>query len=357
MIVNLESIATRHQVMLERLKAGLTKNYFATAKEVNELISDLLIGIDTERLMNVPDSRFRKMLDDLESAQLGLLQKFIHDFFQNLGLLSIYEAKFEKATFDAVAKSKNRDLETKLPPLKKMFHEALRNPIKAVGKPLEAFTNEWTHRQIADTRKLLKAGWREGATVHSMVKQVQGATNQQLTKRQAEAFVRTAVQHVSSTARMATWEANDDVVEGYKWVSTLDSRTTAQCRSLDGMKFKMGRDDPIPPIHISCRSTTIADMADEFSWLDEGATRASKDGYVDGALSYYDWLLTQDEAFQNETIGALRARLLRDGGLSADEFSRLNLDRNFEPLTLREMQKLEPEVFKKAGIILNIKEG
>ena len=47
-------------------------------------------------------------------------------------------------------------------------------------------------------------------------------------------------------------------------------------------------------------------------------------------------------------IGPQRGKLLRDGGLSSEKFGELQLSKSFEPLTLDEMRKLEPEAFKEA---------
>ena len=157
------------------------------------------------------------------------------------------------------------------------------------------------------------------------------------------------MQHVASTARFQTWDANADLLTGYQWVSTLDSRTTQQCRSLDGQKFKLG-EGPRPPLHIGCRSTTVADLDDGLDFLDEGATRSSLTGPVDADLTYYQWLKRQPAAFQDSAIGPKRGKLLRAGGLSAERFSELQLDRNFQPLTLAEMRQLEPQAFARAGI-------
>jgi hypothetical protein len=94
----------------------------------------------------------------------------------------------------------------------------------------------------------------------------------------------------------------------------------------------------------------VAELDSRFDFLDEGATRSSATGYVDGDLSYYDWLKTQPTAFQDSAIGPTRGKLLRSGGLTAEEFARLNLGRNFEPLTLEAMRKLEPAAFERAGV-------
>jgi len=121
------------------------------------------------------------------------------------------------------------------------------------------------------------------------------------------------------------------------------------CRSLDGQVFKIGK-GPTPPAHPNCRSTTTAVLDDKYSFLREGGTRASQDGPVSNTTTYYSWLKDQPYNDQVDILGENRAKLLRDGGLSSDEFARLQLDKNFEPLTLDEMRRMEPEAFEKAGI-------
>jgi hypothetical protein len=121
------------------------------------------------------------------------------------------------------------------------------------------------------------------------------------------------------------------------------------CRSLDAQQYELGK-GPVPPIHNGCRSTTIAVLSSKFYFLDEGATRSSAVGPVSSKLTYYDWLKKQPVAFQNAAIGKKRATLLRKGGLSADKFAKLNLNRNFEPLTLEEMKRIEPLAFQEAGL-------
>jgi hypothetical protein len=104
----------------------------------------------------------------------------------------------------------------------------------------------------------------------------------------------------------------------------------------------------------NCRSVVTSVLSEEFDFLDEGATRASKGAeggkQVDASLGYYDWLKKQPVSFQNAAIGNTRATLLRNGGLTSTEFARLSLGKNFKPLTLDEMRRLEPAVFERAGL-------
>ena len=78
---------------------------------------------------------------------------------------------------------------------------------------------------------------------------------------------------------------------------------------------------------------------------------------VDANETYFSWLKKQPAGFQDAAIGPVRAKLLRDGGLSADRFAQMRLNKSFKPLTLAEMKKLEPLAFEKAGITLNLATG
>jgi hypothetical protein len=82
----------------------------------------------------------------------------------------------------------------------------------------------------------------------------------------------------------------------------------------------------------------------------DGTKRSAQFGPVDSKLTYYGWLKTQPESFQDDVLGPMRGKLLRDGGLSAEKFASLNLDKNFEPLSLDEMRRREPLAFERAGL-------
>lgn len=149
----------------------------------------------------------------------------------------------------------------------------------------------------------------------------------------------------------STWKGNDNLVKGYRWISTLDGNTTAT--PIAGPARVQGR--AMPPAHAHCRSTVVPVVA---TFRELGidipeppkTSRASIRGQVPAEQSYYDWLKRQPAEFQDEALGITRAQLLRKGGLSAEEFARLPLGKNFEPLTLAQMRERAPLVFKRAGL-------
>ena len=81
--------------------------------------------------------------------------------------------------------------------------------------------------------------------------QVTAAANHQV-----NAMVRTSINQVANEASQQVYKANQDVTRRYRYVATLDSKTSAICRALDGQEFDYGK-GPTPPQHFNCRSTTV----------------------------------------------------------------------------------------------------
>lgn len=225
------------------------------------------------------------------------------------------------------------------------------------GKLLKAFIRGWTRAERERVSGAIRQGFFEGQTNFQIIRTIRGtaAAGYQdgllaVTQRNARTVVHTAIQHVSAQTRMATLEANPEVVAEIEIVATLDSKTSQVCRSMDKRRFALDV-GPRPPFHPNCRTTFIAitRWSERFS---EGATRAAVGangaGQVSASVSYYSWLKSQPASFQDQALGPKRAKLFRDGGLTLERFTELQLDRNFRPLTLAQMKALEPLAFEEA---------
>jgi SPP1 gp7 family putative phage head morphogenesis protein len=345
-------LAVRRQMLLERLKAGQSRDFTKGFDGLEKALLRAFGGVDGE--LNAKGKRYlAKFLKEAEDAVTAPLAKSTE----------LYMAELEKtAGVYAAAESIDilksvRGLDTlKVPNAKQAFKRALENPMSHSGETLTEFVESFGQREAKRVLSRIRLGSSQGLTNQEIIKSIIGtkARNYKdgvlaISRRNADTMVRTATQHVASTGRQALWEANADVVEKYQWVSTLDRSTTAVCKSLDGREFELGK-GPTPPIHIRCRSTTIAVLNPKFDFLKEGRTRSAEFGPVAGDETYYDWLKRQPEGVQVEALGPTRAKLFKEGGLTPDEFATLQLDRNFKPLTLDEMKALEPEAFKRAGL-------
>ena len=138
------------------------------------------------------------------------------------------------------------------------------------------------------------------------VKQLQQAGGQltNMANSQVQALVRTSINQVANAASQQFYEANQDITEKYRYVATLDSRTSAICRSLDGQVFEYGK-GPLPPQHFNCRSTTVPVI--DYEKLDltppKEGKRSAQGGNVPANESYGTWLSKQPKARKIEALG------------------------------------------------------
>ena len=351
----LTDIAVQRQVLLERLKASEVRKFTKTLSDLDKYIRDQLSGT---RLTDFRRSRLEAQLAGMRQVMVGQYDEYIAGLNSTLEGLATASGNFEANTLKAYAPS---GLGIALPAPGQAWAAATVNPLVmngANGAPLlDSFMKDWRTGDADMVTNAIRQGYLLGETNGQIISRIRGTAAARFSdgvlaksRHHAETVTRTAVQHVANQARAAAWEANSDIIEEYQWVSTLDSRTTPICRDRDLQKFAVGK-GPLPPAHPNCRSTTVAVIGGEFGrLLDEDATRASVDGPVPAGESYYDWLKRQDPEFQDIALGPTRGQLFREGGLSVEEFGRLQLNKNFEPMTLEQMRQVNPEAFRKAGL-------
>ena len=133
---------------------------------------------------------------------------------------------------------------------------------------------------------------------------------------QVMALVRTSINQVANETSQQVYKANQDVTKRYRYVATLDSRTSPICRSLDGREFKYGK-GPTPPQHFNCRSTTVPII--DYSGLGIsrppqtelrrpntafGPSRARRGDTVPSNQTYGEWLDKQPKEVKADVLGA-----------------------------------------------------
>jgi SPP1 gp7 family putative phage head morphogenesis protein len=153
-------------------------------------------------------------------------------------------------------------------------------------------------------------------------------------------LVRTSINQVANTASQQVYEANQDITKKYRYIATLDTRTSAICRALDGKEFEYGK-GPTPPQHFNCRSTTVAIIDPDILPPSTTATRASKDGQVPINQSYGEWLSKQPRSVQAEALGSGKVAYfnrLADKYGPRDAIAKLVRDDGSE-LTLEQLRK------------------
>lgn len=353
----LHDIAVQYQVYLERVKQHEVNLYDQDLIKLDRQLRAVINATGDGNLADFSKKQFDQLVQAANSVAEQHTSSFIARFAVDLKEIAVYSARFEAQTL-STGLVRKAAVRVRAASAAKAWQRAQAQPVQATGQLLDAFIDTWQRTTLSRVEGVLRTGRAQGQTTGQIIRTLRGtkANNYKdgiLTgqnRRQTAAVVRTAIQHTATQGRAATWEENDDIVSGYIWVSVLDNRTTQVCRSLDGLAFKIGK-GPMPPIHINCRSVTVAQI-DGVDVLKFG-TRASKGvkpGQVQASTTFYEWLKTQPASFQDDAIGPVRGKLLRNGGLSAEEFAALNLDKNFQPLTLAEMREKAPGAFKRAGL-------
>jgi len=219
---------------------------------------------------------------------------------------------------------------------------------KAADVPHDGMSwTRWGRKLADDVMSRITSELRQGAALGETFPQLRKRLEvvDEMGRTSAERLARTAINSTGNRAKMALYEANQDVVKGWRFLATLDSRTSRQCAALSGTEWRF--DDPSapkPPRHPSCRSValpllkTFREMGID---LDEAPTgeQASQFGPVAGDLTYEQWLRRQSAAFQREVLGDTRYRAWK-GGLPLASFA--TYDR---PLSIEELRRLYPNKF------------
>lgn len=260
--------------------------------------------------------------------------------------------------------------------------QAISSEVLIMGSP----SKEWWGQQAGDLENRFKTQIRQGMVlgegVDELTARIRGTKANDfkdgimnLPKSRAEALVRSSVQSASNAARLNTFQANSDLLNGYQWLATLDGRTSDTCKARSGLRWDIdfepvGHDKTwsAPPAHWNCRSTVIpwlksfADLSKTGKVLKRTKgekldsyfqkaltamgfsdaskimrrTQASLDGQVAGDLNYEAWLASKSPRFQKEVLGEARYNLFQEGKISLLDL----VDQSSNPITLSQLEDL-----------------
>ncbi len=345
-------LTARHNIYVQRFANGLANEFDSFADRLKKEIAFRLLTEPTE---TVTGRKLKALLKEIDAIQGAIYNEYLADVEDQLKLFAVDESDFEVSAIEQVA-----DFDTVKPAPDQLWAAVAKNPLifpdQNVTKLLNPFLEDWTDQEKKRVSGILETGFATGETTDSMARRITGKGNHidKRTRVNAKNMVRTAVNHTSNQARLKTLEDNDDIIIGYEWVSTLDGRTTAICRSLDDRVFlnrnKGKQYQPKPPQHIGCRSTIVPVLDRRYRIDDSDATRSSVNGPVSADMDYYSFLKTQPKQFQRDVLGETRYQLLNSGKLTSKEFAQLTVDQKFRPLTLKEMRQKKPLLFEELGL-------
>lgn len=345
------SEAIAEQILLLRLVASLSAEADAELFALEAtLTKELLLSISNTppatrsgqaALANAASASISASIAKIDSltnvtaaaAMIALAKKVAHDMAPAPGAGGAAASSPTKGAVSVVEKGPLRVLDEAA--VRRIVNEAL-----IEGAPSSA----WWGRQSQDLAfkfsNIARRGVAEGLTVQQMRGEVVDLMS--VGRRSADALIRSSVLSASNAVREATYEANRDALRGYRFVATLDSRTSLICAAYSGAAWDMdgkplrGTKLPFrrPPLHWNCRSVLVA-LTKPLPGMPEfePSTRAAAGGPVSASITFAQWLDTKPQAYQDGLLGKGRARLWRDGKMSLQQL----LDARGNPLTLEQL--------------------
>ena len=354
----LADLAVSHQIYLQRYGGSVVRRIMQL---LNRSDVDLFARL-TEALERLPPESFTvqrldQMLVQVQRLNAEAYRAAGEELDGALLELAGYEASYQHRVLQSVLPAKVADalvLSTVSP--NQVYAAAMARPFQ-ISRNRSVLIGEYlsglSEARARAVRDAVRIGFVEGQTIDQIVRRIRGTRSQgyadglmEISRRDAEGMVRTAINHVASVSRQMAYEANSDIVGGWVFLATLDSRVTVTCASLSGREFPLGR-GPQPPRHVNCRSTSIPKI---MSWRELGlsddeidpGTRASLDGQVPADLSFSDWLRSKPAKLQDEVLGATRGEMFRAKKITVDRFT----DNRGRVYTLDELRKKDRDLFE-----------
>lgn len=332
----------RRQVYFERAKTALYRQYGTVTGNLVRTLTEELSRRELANLGAYTKGQLRALIRDVLKQFDEKSGDFYDEVARWLGIATEDEAAFVVATLNTALGEEQIERLS-------VSNDVFGGIIAATGFGALETMRQFNRTQRNNVRKNIQIAWARNLSVRDTIALFRGTRGRRFRdglaarmQRFAEATVATVAQFGENIARSSVLQ-QASIVFGYTWVSILDGKTSTQCRSLSGRTFRFAT-GPIPPIHLNCRSH-IEPL------FNAGTVFARTTGQViDVGETYYSWLRRQTRQFQDDVLGPSRGDLFRRGGLTSEEFSRLNLSRQFEPLTLAEMRARQPEVFREANV-------
>lgn len=351
--------AISHAIDLQRYTNDVVRRMLAILNSFDpELVGQLAAALSAMDPSTVTVARLEGVLQTLKVVNQRAHQRVQEALHVEMRKLAEYEANYQFQLFEDTIPA---PIVARMGGVVAVTYEtvlaaAMAQPFQ--GKLLSEFAEKVGAAAMNRLQDTIRIGYVQGLTNDEIVRKVRGTRAAkyqdgilEINRRGAQAVVRTAVSHVANTVRDAVYEANRTYVKAVQWVSTLDLRTTPQCRIRDQLLYTatethrpLGHKIPWLEgpgrLHWNCRSTSAPVMksAKELG-LDipeaPPGSRASMDGQVPEETNYEGWLRRQSAKRQDEVLGKTRGQLFREQRLPMERF----YNDKGEYLTLDELRR------------------
>lgn len=172
-------------------------------------------------------------------------------------------------------------------------------PTSPVGKLLGSFGRE----AAAAARAALVEGVALSLTTDAVANAIQRAL--EVTRNRALMIARTEIMRAQRSALLQVYQANADILSGWRWHAARTTRTCPACLAMDGTVFQL--DVRFFPGHPGCRCTALPELKDDGTSPMRPAS---------------EWFASLDAATQDGIVGKLGGSLYRAGRLELEDFAK-----------------------------------
>ncbi len=379
----------RHQVYLMRVSGGIRNDINgllnATERDMVDRIHAVLVG--KTRLSPARLRKAESLIEQLKQIRTEVWIEADGVWKETMKDLTVTEVEQTNRMLKTVSPA---DLSTQLPATTKLKSLVKTHPFE--GRILGSWSKKIAADDISRIASQVRIGVVQGETTQQIARRIVGSAKlkgadgvTQITRRNAEAITRTAVNSFSNAAREMYFAENQDIFDKEVFVATLDGRTTPICMSLDGKRFPVG-EGAIPPMHFSCRSLRVAEINGDlvgkrpaksttqgmmlkkyakqndlgkitkrgqlprghkgkYDVFARGEMRRMT-GRMPSKVTYQMFLGRQSVAFQDDVLGPTRGLLFRKGGLKLDKF----VDKSGKTIRLDQLADTDAAAFRAAGL-------
>ncbi|MEE4462247.1 hypothetical protein V2S84_08955, partial [Azotobacter chroococcum] len=244
--------AVGHAVDLQQYSAGVLQRMVALLNRTDsDLAAELSAALERLPADSFTVERLELLLESVRDLNASAYSAVLGELETELQALAEYEAGYQLQLFEEVIPE---PVQVRFPIASvtpaQVYAAAMSRPFQ--GRLLRDWASQIEAGRMAKIREAVRVGYLEGETASQIVRRIRGTRDEkyadgilQRPRRDLMAVVQTAIGHTASVAREQFVEANQDIIKAERWVSTLDNRTSAQCRIRDRLQYTTGTHKPI----------------------------------------------------------------------------------------------------------------
>lgn len=325
----LADLTISRQLVLQRVANGLSKE---VADHYEAMIDDIRTTILKSGVIS---NHLKQTINDIKE------QLSVPNFDKDFKDLAKQEVNYTQKAYNSVI---GVDVFKNIPPESAMSSILSTSLIE--GATISAWMQDLEASQAFDVERAIKLGMTLGETNSQLAQRVVNTMG--VSMRNAQTIVKTGTATVANQARMEFYDANDDVIKGYQWMATLDSRTRLEHAIRDGAAWsndkkglnEKGKKYPFKytPDGWNCRCQLVPILK---TWREIGidedempeGTRSSLDGYVPQTTTFDKWIEGKSDEFKEDYLGKGRYNLYKDGKITFSDLVR----QDGRTLTIKEL--------------------